>query len=256
MCERGQSMKQSAKGKKWKPTMFIQQPDYMIGNVNVQNEYRFFIDFYNDRGGGEHIMDKKERTQAEATDEEKNHDGQMSNQEKENNTEDFIEKISGELILEEAVNELDPMNNKNMPTEEELGTDTPDVEGKLNIEESEDDDKLSEDEDFSLADQEVVETDGKETGGTHVEELNEARDDTEETLNGEKLERRREIRQLVRRLAFYPNVLERPVCEAKINGDKVWIQILSKRGDQVRIRRNRKIETIHIDEIEELEVQT
>lgn len=88
----------------------------------------------------------------------------MSNQEKENNTEDFIEKISGELILEEAVNELDPMNNKNMPTEEELGTDTPDVEGKLNIEESEDDDKLSEDEDFSLADQEVVETDGKETG--------------------------------------------------------------------------------------------
>lgn len=256
MCERGQRMKQSAKGKKWKPTMFIQQPDYMIGNVNVQNEYRFFIDFYHDRGGGEHIMDEKEKTQAEATDEEKNHDGQMSNQEKENNTEDFIEKISGELILEEAVNELDPMNNKNMPTEEELGTDTPDVEGKLNIDESEDDDKLSEDEDFSLADQEVVETDGKETGGTHVEEMNEARDDTEETLNGEKLERRREIRQLVRRLAFYPNVLERPVCEAKINGDKVWIQILSKRGDQVRIRRNRKIETIHIDEIEELEVQT
>lgn len=59
MCERGQRMKQSAKGKKWKPTMFIQQPDYMIGNVNVQNEYRFFIDFYHDRGGGEHIMDKK-----------------------------------------------------------------------------------------------------------------------------------------------------------------------------------------------------
>jgi hypothetical protein len=138
---------------------------------------------------------------------------------------------------------------------EEHGTDTPDVEGKLNIEESEEDDTFSGGKDFSLVNQEVVETDGKETGDNHIEEMNEARDATEESLDEEKLERRREIRQLVRRLAFYPNVLERPVCEAKINGDKVWIQILSKRGDQVRIRRNRKIETIHIDEIEELEVQ-
>jgi hypothetical protein len=248
-------MKQSAKGKKWKPTMFIQQPDYMTGNVNVQNEYRFFIDFYNDRGGGEHIMDEKEKTQAEATDEDKNQDDQMSNQEHENITEDFIKKISDEQMLEEAVIELDQMNDKNLQPVEEHGTDTPDVEGKLNIEESEEDDTFSGGKEFSLVNQEVVETDGKETGETHIEEMNEARDATEESLDEEKLERRREIRQLVRRLAFYPNVLERPVCEAKINGDKVWIQILSKRGDQVRIRRNRKIETIHIDEIEELEVQ-
>jgi len=248
-------MRQRAKDQKWKPTMFIQQPDYMIENVNVQNEYRFIIDFYNERKGGEQIMDEIDRPQVGVEDKEKNDDAQMSNQGNVNNPEAIIEEISSEPIQEEVVNEFDSMNNTNMQTEEEHGIDTPNVEDKINTEESEDENTFTKGEDFPLAEQEVVETDRMEIEGTHVAEMNGTKDDIEELLNDEKVKQRREIRQLVRRLAIYPNVLVRPVCEAKINGEKVWIQILTKRGDQVRIRRNRKIETIHIDEIEELEIQ-
>ena len=62
------------------------------------------------------------------------------------------------------------------------------------------------------------------------------------------------MKRLIKRLALYPNVIERPLCEAIVHGEKMVFEVISKRGNFVRIRNDRKIEVIHIDEISDLKV--
>jgi|GEM_PF-4874606 len=79
-------------------------------------------------------------------------------------------------------------------------------------------------------------------------------DEEEEPLSEEE-QRRLELKNLIRRLAVFPRVLERPYCEVTILGQKRIAQILSKRGDKVRIKyRNNKIETYDINDIEDVKI--
>jgi hypothetical protein len=45
-----------------------------------------------------------------------------------------------------------------------------------------------------------------------------------------------EIKKIISRLARYPNVMKRPMCEAKIGGKKQRFQVESKRGELVKIK--------------------
>ncbi|MGG5253250.1 hypothetical protein ACQYAD_07120 [Neobacillus sp. SM06] len=63
-----------------------------------------------------------------------------------------------------------------------------------------------------------------------------------------------ELRALITRLARYPNVIERPICEAVLNGKKVNLQVLSKRGDLVKVKVARTIKKIPITEFEQLSI--
>lgn len=67
-----------------------------------------------------------------------------------------------------------------------------------------------------------------------------------------KQQKKEEIRAMITRLAHYPNVIERPFCEAVINGTKVALQIMSKRGDSVKVKIGRSIIKCAILDIEDL----
>lgn len=64
-----------------------------------------------------------------------------------------------------------------------------------------------------------------------------------------------ELKKLIRRLAVFPRVLERPYCEATIHGKKRIVQILSKRGNKVRVKyRNNQIEVYDIGDFDDLKI--
>lgn len=67
-------------------------------------------------------------------------------------------------------------------------------------------------------------------------------------------ERQDEIRALITRLARYPSVIEKPVCEAVIDGKKMKIQIISKRGDTIKVMSARTIKKFEISDFEELSI--
>ena len=93
----------------------------------------------------------------------------------------------------------------------------------------------------------------EETSGEEVERQ-EIQGDSEEEMP-EEMEKRKELKNLIRRLAVFPRVLERPYCEAIINGEKRIVQILSKRGNSVRVKyRNNRIETYDIGDFDDLQI--
>ncbi|WAA08638.1 hypothetical protein [Fervidibacillus albus] len=61
-------------------------------------------------------------------------------------------------------------------------------------------------------------------------------------------------KEMIRRLALYPSVLQRPFCEATVQGEKKRFQVLSKRGNLVRIKTGKSIETYHIGEFEDFQI--
>lgn len=75
-----------------------------------------------------------------------------------------------------------------------------------------------------------------------------------EESTSEESKQRRELKSLITRLSRYPNVIERPVCEAVINGEKLKLQIISKRGETVKVMIARTIRIIDLSEIEELSI--
>lgn len=64
-----------------------------------------------------------------------------------------------------------------------------------------------------------------------------------------------EIRNKLTRLARYPNVVERPYCNAIINGKSTTVQILSKRGNEIKVKEGHNITTYLISDFEELVVK-
>ncbi|WP_062351995.1 hypothetical protein [Bacillus kwashiorkori] len=62
------------------------------------------------------------------------------------------------------------------------------------------------------------------------------------------------LKAIIRRLALYPRVLERPYCQANIHGEKIVFQVLSKRGDNVRLKTKKKIIVCKITDITEFEI--
>ncbi len=79
-------------------------------------------------------------------------------------------------------------------------------------------------------------------------------DEEERELTEEEI-RQIELKKLIRRLAVFPRVLERPYCEATIQGKKRIVQILSKRGNKVRVKyRNNQIEAYDIGDFEDLKI--
>ena len=117
---------------------------------------------------------------------------------------------------------------------------------------------------FNQANEAVIERDtggelfdkaDEESEADHESELEEmgSEESAAESLNSQ-TEQLDELRTLITRLARYPNVIERPVCEAVINGKKVNLQVLSKRGDLVKVKVARTIKKIPITEFEQLSI--
>jgi len=84
-------------------------------------------------------------------------------------------------------------------------------------------------------------------------------EDAEHSLSDEKNESENnkidpELKKQIKRLTFLPRVLERPICEAEIEGKKVWFQVLSNRGDYIRIKMNRRTKNINIADIKNFKV--
>ncbi|WP_033829526.1 hypothetical protein [Bacillus andreraoultii] len=117
-------------------------------------------------------------------------------------------------------------------------------------------DTTNENNDIYSEDDQIVKEEMDEESIVTYDTTNENNDiySEDDQIVKEEKEHRRKIRQLVKRLAFYPSVLDRPICEAKINGEVVNVQIISKRGNKVRIKKGRKLESIHINEIDELTI--
>ncbi|WAA13080.1 hypothetical protein [Fervidibacillus halotolerans] len=62
------------------------------------------------------------------------------------------------------------------------------------------------------------------------------------------------IKEVIRRLALYPPVLERPICEATIRGERKRFQVLSKRGNFVRIKVDNSIEMYNYKEFYDFQI--
>lgn len=62
------------------------------------------------------------------------------------------------------------------------------------------------------------------------------------------------MRKLIRRLALYPIGIERPICEAEISGERKKFQVISKRGNRLRIFYKRRYEWVEIDDIKNFTV--
>lgn len=54
------------------------------------------------------------------------------------------------------------------------------------------------------------------------------------------------------RLARYPTIIERPYCEVTINGENLIVQILSKRGNEIKVKEGNAIKTYLIRDFERL----
>ena len=67
-------------------------------------------------------------------------------------------------------------------------------------------------------------------------------------------ERKKAVRMTVTRLARYPLVVPKPVCELTIQGEKVNAIIESKRGEMVRLRVGSVTKSFSIDEIEDIKI--
>ena len=71
----------------------------------------------------------------------------------------------------------------------------------------------------------------------------------------EKSLEKRKLTRLIRRLAFYPNVLSRPICEGEIKGELCIFQVISKRGNRVRILKEQGLDWVQIDDIKSLTIK-
>ncbi|XJZ28203.1 hypothetical protein ACF5W4_05235 [Bacillota bacterium Lsc_1132] len=115
------------------------------------------------------------------------------------------------------------------------------IESKLEIEEP-----IEEMETENLTDHEC------EPGG--LEEGMEREEENTIESSDRHSEQQDELRALITRLARYPNVIERPVCEAVIDGKKIKLQVISKRGDMVKVKVARTIKKFAITDFEELSI--
>ncbi len=65
---------------------------------------------------------------------------------------------------------------------------------------------------------------------------------------------KKSVRMQVTRLARYPLVVPKPLCELMIQGEKVNAVIESKRGEMVRLRVGAVTQSIPIDDIEDIKL--
>lgn len=63
-----------------------------------------------------------------------------------------------------------------------------------------------------------------------------------------------EIKKVISRLARYPNVMKRPMCEAEIGGKKQKFQVESKRGDLVKIKTGKQYYQYAISEFKDFRI--
>lgn len=75
--------------------------------------------------------------------------------------------------------------------------------------------------------------------------------DMEEELRNE---RKKNVRMVITRLARYPHVVPKPLCELMIQGEKVSAILESKRGELVRLRIGDRYQSISINDIEEIRI--
>lgn len=67
-------------------------------------------------------------------------------------------------------------------------------------------------------------------------------------------ERKRAVRMTVTRIARYPLVVPKPVCELTIHGEKVNAIIESKRGEMVKLRVGAVTKSFPMDDIDDIKI--
>ena len=67
-------------------------------------------------------------------------------------------------------------------------------------------------------------------------------------------ERKKSVRTTVMRLARYPRVVPKPLCELTIQGEKVNAILESKRGEMVRLQIGEESQIISINDIEDIRI--
>ena len=67
-------------------------------------------------------------------------------------------------------------------------------------------------------------------------------------------ERKKNVRMMITRLARYPLVIPKPVCELTVLGEKLNGVIESKRGEMVRVRVGTNFKSISIHDIEDVKI--
>ena len=67
-------------------------------------------------------------------------------------------------------------------------------------------------------------------------------------------ERKKSVRTTVMRLARYPRVVPKPLCELTIQGEKVNAVLESKRGEMVRLQIGDESQIISINDIEDIRI--
>jgi hypothetical protein len=220
--------------KSGRPILFVQQSDY---GDNIQYVYRFSINGENSQVMGNSILEKDKNIREE------------------NGIVGELDQASDISIFPISIQEKNEV-----------------IKNKLQSEESEENEKKFNKSPFvSEKQSEILErnapenflnenvyerTENKTNRNNTGDKSYSADSNSDEvyTIDAENQKESENIQKLINRLAIYPYVLERPFCEAMINGKKEIIQIMGKRGKKIRIKRNRKIENVHIHDIEYLNV--
>lgn len=70
----------------------------------------------------------------------------------------------------------------------------------------------------------------------------------------DKLNQQEEMKALITKLSRYPDVIEKPICEAIIAGKKVRLQVIGMRDDILRAKVGATIKRFAISDIEDLVV--
>lgn len=253
-----------------KPTYFVQQPDYtVVIQGNNQKEYRFLINVEPETTEPELIVDKEndmdgkgernnineEKSKETSTELKRKPNNEHSGKMPDRNDDVFVEdEFAKEKELLPTTQDYEPLQMMSVDVDEivsneEIVNEVNDTETTVPIENTIQT-KAEETEHLQL----TAENNEKSTVTHDTTKGNNDIYNEESQAEEEEKEHRRKIRQLVKRLAFYPSVLDRPICEAKINGEEVHVQIISKRGNKVKIKKGRRLESIHINEIDELTI--
>ena len=224
---------------KTKPLLFIRQPELEVNNFNMQQSYRFKVEEQEHTLKNSEAEDFKEEIAIEKSPElvetDQRNEGSQEHQAVaailEINTEEGNQRtIREEILSRYQARKVDEIDQTEYFEKQQLA-------------------KLTEESDLDSLEEEEIEQEAElknEEEGIGKEEAVESSNSQADQLD--------EFRILITRLARYPNVIERPMCEAVIDGKKIKLQVMSKRGDIVKVKIGRTIKKIALTDFEELSI--
>lgn len=259
---------------KTKPLLFIRQPEFDMKNFSMQQEYSFkvgdresTIKRIEDEVEMEQAVEKEKRAKNEKEDvpagkfevvqaeiqEQKNVDAVAQPEKIHQQVEKEVPiKVNAVIQKEEVSTEEAVIDNELIVDEPIQEIDIAEMEAAL--EKAPTDLQKEEVEIEDVPNEIQEEAENEVSFEQEIEQERETEDESMQIDVSEEVDKQDAIRALITRLARYPSVIEKPICEAVINGKKVHLQILSKRGETIKVRIARSVKKIEISEIEELSI--